>query len=126
MQKYHLYLIIEVVLEYFGTTAMKSSQQFTKLWPSVFTVIGLGGVIYMMTLTLKYMPLGIVYGFWSGLGIIFITAISVFYYKQPIDLWAIFGLVLIIIGIIIIQLFYQQQHYHNFKIKYLLNDLQVI
>ena len=80
---------------------MQSSQQFTKLWPSVFTAIGLGGAIYMMTLTLKYMPLGIVYAFWSGLGIVFITAISVFYYKQPIDLWAIFGLVLIIMKKII-------------------------
>ena len=80
---------------------MQSSHQFTKLWPSVFTAIGLGGAIYMMTLTLKYMPLGIVYAFWSGLGIVFITAISVFYYKQPIDLWAIFGLVLIIMKKII-------------------------
>jgi small multidrug resistance pump len=80
---------------------MQSSQQFTKLWSSVFTAIGLGGAIYMMTLTLKYMPLGIVYAFWSGLGIVFITAISVFYYKQPIDLWAIFGLVLIIMKKII-------------------------
>ena len=105
MQKYHLYLLIALVLECFGTTAMQSSQQFTKFWPSVFTAIGLGGAIYMMTLTLKYMPLGIVYAFWSGLGIVFITAISVFYYKQPIDLWAIFGLVLIILGIIIIHLF---------------------
>ena len=80
---------------------MQSSQQFTKFWPSVFTAIGLGGAIYMMTLTLKYMPLGIDYAFWSGLGIVFITAISVFYYKQPIDLWAIFGLVLIIMKKII-------------------------
>ena len=125
MQKYHLYLLIALVLECFGTTAMQSSQQFTKFWPSVFTAIGLGGAIYMMTLTLKYMPLGIVYAFWSGLGIVFITAISVFYYKQPIDLWAIFGLVLIIMKKII-HLFHQQQHYHNFKTKYLLNDLQVI
>ena len=67
----------------------------------MFTAIGLGGAIYMMTLTLKYMPLVIVYAFWSGLGIVFITAISVFYYKQPIDLWAIFGLVLIIMKKII-------------------------
>lgn len=65
---------------------MQSSQQSTKLWPSVFTAIELGGAIYMMTLTLKYMPLAIVYAFWSRLEIVFITAISVFYYKQHIDL----------------------------------------
>ena len=71
----------------------------------MFTAIGLAEEIYMMTLNLKYIPLRIVYAFWSGLGIVFITAISVFDHKQLIDVWAILGLVLVILGIIIIHLF---------------------
>lgn len=105
MQKYHVYLIIAVAFESFGMAAMQSSQQFTKFWPTVLTAVGLGIALYMMTLTLKYMPLGIVYALWSGFGIILITAISVFFYKQAIDLWAILGLGLIIVGITIIHLF---------------------
>ena len=105
MQKYDLYPINVVVLECFEITAMQSSQQFSKFQPSVFTAIGLGEEIYMMTLNLKYIPLRIVYTFWSGLGIVFITAISVFDHKQLIDVWAILGLVLVILGIIIIHLF---------------------
>ena len=71
----------------------------------MFAAIGLGEEIYMMTLNLKYISLRIVYAFWSGLGIVSITAISVFDHKQLIDVWAILGLVLVILGIIIIHLF---------------------
>ena len=71
----------------------------------MFAAIGLGEEIYMMTLNLKYISLRIVYAFWSGLGIVFITAISVFDHKQLIDVWAILGLVLVILGIIIIHFF---------------------
>lgn len=101
----YFYLLIAVVFEIIGTSALQSSQQFTRLVPSIVVLIGFTGALYFLTLTLKYMPLGIVYAIWSGFGIVLITAISFFWFRQPVDLPAILGLTLIIAGIVIINLF---------------------
>lgn len=101
----YFYLLIAVVFEIVGTSALQSSQQFTRLVPSIVVLIGFTGALYFLTLTLKYMPLGIVYAIWSGFGIVLITAISFFWFRQPVDLPAIMGLTLIIAGIVIINLF---------------------
>lgn len=104
MPKHYIFLLIAVMFETFGTANLQASQQFTKLWPSVFVAIGFAGAMYFLTLTLQYMPVGIVYALWSGLGIVFITAIGYFWFNQGIDIWAALGLVLIITGIAIINL----------------------
>lgn len=104
MPKHYYFLLIAVVFEIFGTANLQSSQQFTRLWPSVFVAIGFAGAMYFMTLTLRYMPVGIVYALWSGLGIVFLTAIGYFVFKQAVDAWAILGLGLIIAGIAVIHL----------------------
>ena len=104
MPKQYIFLMVAVILENFGTINLQASQQFTKLWPSVFVAIGFIGAMYFLTLTLKYIPLGIVYALWSGVGIILITAIGVVFLKQAIDIWAMFGMALIIAGIAVIHL----------------------
>lgn len=104
MPKHYIFLLVAVMFETFGTANLQASQQFTKLWPSVFVAIGFAGAMYFLTLTLQYMPVGIVYALWSGLGIVFITAIGYFWFNQGIDIWAALGLVLIITGIAIINL----------------------
>jgi small multidrug resistance pump len=102
--KHYYYLIIAVVFETFGTANLQASHQFTKFWPSVFVALGFACSMYFLTLTLKYMPVGVVYALWSGLGIVLITAIGVVFFKQSIDGWAIAGMGLIIAGIAVIQL----------------------
>ena len=67
-------------------------------------VIGFTVSMYFLTLTLKFMPVGVVYALWSGLGIVFIAAIGYFVFKQAVDIWAVFGMSLIIAGIAVIQL----------------------
>ena len=104
MPKHFLLLLIAVVFETIGTTSLQASQQFTRLWPSLFVVIGFSGAMYFLTLTLKYMPLGVVYALWSGLGIILIALIGLVVFRQAIDLWAALGMALIIAGIAVIQL----------------------
>ena len=101
----YLYLAIAVAFETIGTSAMQASQQFTRLWPSVLVIVGYAISFYFMALTLRYMPVGIVYALWSGLSIILIALIGYAVFGQKLDLPAIAGLGLIIAGIVVIQLF---------------------
>ena len=107
MPTHYIYLILAVAAETIGTSALQASAQFTRLWPTVLVVIAYGVAFYLLGLTVKYMPVGIVYALWSGLGIFFIALIGVFVFKQSIDAPAVLGLSLIIAGIVVIQVFSQ-------------------
>jgi small multidrug resistance pump len=99
------FLAIAILFEIVATSALKSSQQFTKSIPSVITFIGYAGAFYFLSLALKTVPIGIAYAIWSGVGIVLITLIGVFYYKEIPDLPAIIGLFLILAGVIVINVF---------------------
>ena len=101
----YIWLVFAVLTETLGTTALQASHQFTKFWPSVAVVIFYGASFYMLGGALRYMPVGIVYAFWSGFGIIMIACIGYVLFGQKLDLPAIIGLAMIIGGIVIIQLF---------------------
>lgn len=105
MPVHYIYLFFAVVAETVGTTALQASQQFTRFWPSALVVVGYLISFYLMSLTLKVMPVGIVYAIWSGLGIVLIAAIGWAIFGQKLDLPALFGLVLIIAGILVMHLF---------------------
>lgn len=100
-----LFLGIAIIFETIATSALKSSEQFTKLWPSVITVIGYAATFYFLSLALKTIPVGIAYAIWSGVGIVLITLVGIFMFKQVPDLPAIIGLTLIVIGVIVINVF---------------------
>lgn len=101
----YIILFVAVVMETIGTTALQSSQQFTRLWPTLIAIVAYMGAFYFLGLTLKYMPVGIVYALWSGLGIVTITIIGFAIFGQRLDAAAITGLTLIIAGIVVIQMF---------------------
>ncbi|WP_299983264.1 multidrug efflux SMR transporter [uncultured Ruegeria sp.] len=105
MPKTYLFLLLAVIAETVGTTALQASHQFTRFWPSVLVVIGYGTAFYFMALTLKVLPVGIVYAIWSGLGIFLIALIGFLVFGQKLDWPAILGLALILSGILIIHLF---------------------
>jgi len=105
MPIHYLYLLLAVLAETIGTTALHASAQFTKFWPAVVTVIAYAISFYLLSLTLKYMPVGIMYAVWSGLGIVLIAIIGFLVFRQTLDLAAIIGMALIIAGIAVIQLF---------------------
>lgn len=105
MPIHYLYLLIAIITEVIGTTALQASEQFTRFWPSVIMVVAYIASFVFMAYTLKYMPVSIVYAIWSGLGIVFIALIGYFWFKQALDLPAILGLTLIIGGVLIIHLF---------------------
>ncbi|MFV0512764.1 MAG: DMT family transporter [Jhaorihella sp.] len=105
MPVHYVYLVLAIVTETIGTTALQASQQFSRLWPSLLVVVAYGASFYFMSFALKAMPVGVVYAIWSGLGIVLIAAIGLVVFGQRLDLPAILGLLLIIAGILVIHLF---------------------
>lgn len=103
--KQFIYLLIAIVFETIATSALKSSEQFTKLIPSIITIVGYVSAFYFLSLTLKTMPVGIAYAIWSGVGIVLITIAGIFLFKQKPDLPAIIGMVLIVAGVVVINVF---------------------
>ncbi|MFP0788802.1 DMT family transporter, partial [Acinetobacter baumannii] len=71
-----LFLVIAIVGEVIATSALKSSEGFTKLAPSAVVIIGYGIAFYFLSLVLKSIPVGVAYAVWSGLGVVIITAIA--------------------------------------------------
>ena len=105
MPKHYLFLIVAVMAETFGTSAIQASQQFTKPLPTVLVFICFGIAFYFLSLTLQYLPIGIMYAFWSGLGIVFIALIGWLVFGQKLDFPAMAGMGLILAGIMVINLF---------------------
>ena len=101
----YLYLCIAIVAEVIATSALKSSQGFTVPLPSFVTVAGYCIALYFLSLTLKFIPVGIAYAIWSGAGIVLISTIVWVIFKQHLDLAAFIGLSMVIAGIIIINVF---------------------
>lgn len=102
---HYIYLITAILAETIGTTALQASQQFSKFWPSVIVVIAYAAAFYLLSLSLKYFPVGIAYAIWSGLGIVFIGIIGFLAFGQRLDWPAIAGMGMILCGILIINLF---------------------
>lgn len=98
----YLYLAIAIVAEVAATTSLKASQEFTKLLPSLIVIVGYGIAFYFMTLVLRYIPIGITYALWSGLGIILVAVVGAVVYREVPDLPALIGMGLIIAGVITI------------------------
>ena len=105
MPLHYIYLFAAVVAETIGTTALQASAQFTRLWPSVTVLVSYAISFYLLSLTLRYMPVGVMYAIWSGLGIVLIAIIGWLVFSQRLDLPAVIGMGLIVGGIVIIQVF---------------------
>ena len=100
-----IYLIIAIITEVIATSALKESQGFSKIIPSIIVVVGYSFTFYFMSLTLKEMSVGITYAIWSGMGILLISLIGYFRYNQTLDVPAVLGMLFIGLGIIIIRFF---------------------
>ena len=101
----YLALGIAIIAEVIATTALKSSDSFTRLVPSIITVIGYGTALYFLTVTMKTIPTGVTYAIWSGLGIVLISITSYFFHQQKIDAMSMLGMAFIIAGVVVLNLF---------------------
>ena len=100
-----LALAIAIVAEVIGTTALKASNEFTRLWPSLIVVAGYGTAFYFMALSMRVLPVGIMYAIWSGMGIVLVSTFGWVVYRQVLDVPAMIGMGLIIAGAIVINVF---------------------
>lgn len=103
--KHWIFLAAAIVSEVIATSALKSTESFTRPIPSLVVVVGYVLAIYLLGLTLKTIPVGIAYAIWAGLGIVLVAAVSWLMYGQRLDLPAVVGILLIIAGVAIINLF---------------------
>ena len=99
------YLAIAIVSEVLATSALKASEGFTRPWPSLIVVVGYLVAFYCLSLTLRSLPVGVVYAIWSGLGIVLVSLIAWLLFGQKLDLPAIIGMGLIIAGVLVMNLF---------------------
>lgn len=97
-------LFIAIIAEVIATSALKSSEGFTKPLASLVVVVGYLFAFYCLSLTLKTIPVGIAYAIWSGVGIVLITTVAWFVFDQKLDAWGIIGIVLIMSGVLILNL----------------------
>ena len=100
-----LLLAIAIVSEVIATSALKASEGFSRLWPSLVVVAGYAAAFYCLSLTLKTIPIGIVYAIWSGVGIALIALIGWLVFGQSLDAAAIAGMLLIIAGVVVLNVF---------------------
>lgn len=101
----YLALGIAIIAEVIATTALKSSESFTKLVPSLIAIAGYATALYFLTLTMKSIPTGVTYAIWSGLGIVLISITSYFFHNQKIDAAGMLGMALIIAGVVVLNVF---------------------
>jgi len=98
-------LLIAIIAEVAATSALKAADGFTKLWPSVIVVVGYATAFYFLSLTVRVIPVGIVYAIWSGVGIALIALVGWLILGQKLDVPAIAGIGLIAAGVMVISLF---------------------
>ena len=101
----YIYLAIAIISEVIATSALKSSDGFSKLMPSIAVVLGYGIAFYCLSIVLRTMPVGITYAIWSGLGVVLIAIVGLRYYGQRLDLPALLGMCLIVAGVVVINVF---------------------
>jgi small multidrug resistance pump len=100
-----VFLSIAIVSEVVATSALKASEGFTRLWPSVIVTVGYASAFYFLSLTLKTIPIGVAYAIWSGVGVALIALIAWLFFGQVLDTPALIGLALIIAGVVVLNVF---------------------
>lgn len=99
------FLFTAIISEVIATSALNSSDGFSKLGPSIIVVVGYGIAFYCLGLTLRVIPMGVVYAIWSGIGIVLITTVGWVMFNQKLDAPALIGIGLITAGVIVMNVF---------------------
>lgn len=102
--KLWLFLAVAIVGEVIATSALKSSEGFTRLMPSLIVAAGYIIAFYFLSLVLRSIPVGIAYAVWSGLGIVLVTVVAWLLHGQKLDSWGFVGIGLIISGVVVLNM----------------------
>lgn len=102
---YYLFLALAIIGELIGTNLLKMSMGFTKILPTIGSLISFALCFYFLSIAMVKIPLNIAYANWSALGILATTAIASLIYKEQINVMSMIGIVFIIIGVVMLNLF---------------------
>ena len=98
----YVFLTIAILCEVAGTTALKLSDGFSKLGPSVVTVLGYAAAFYLLSLCLKDLSVGFTYAVWAGVGIVLVALIGVTFLGEKADVAGFVGIGLIVAGVVVL------------------------
>lgn len=101
----YLYLAIAIVTELIGSSLLKASEGFSKFYPTTGLIIAFVSSFFFLSLSLKTIPLNTAYALWSGLGLVCTTIISVLIWKEKINFASVAGIILILAGVVILNMF---------------------
>lgn len=100
-----IFLSVAIVSEVIATSALKASEGFSRLWPSLIVAAGYISAFYFLSITLKTIPVGVAYAIWSGVGVALVALIAWVFFGQALDTPAIIGLLLIVAGVVVLNVF---------------------
>ncbi|WP_018970219.1 DMT family transporter [Rubritalea marina] len=103
--KAYLFLLVAILAEIIGTSALKASDGFTKVVPSSIVLVAFSVAFYFLSLSLRSIPVGVAYAIWSGVGIVLISIVGWVVFKQSLDLAAMLGIGLIVAGVVVLNFF---------------------
>ncbi|MBM7650142.1 small multidrug resistance pump [Bacillus ectoiniformans] len=98
----YIFLAIAIICEVIGSSMLKMSSGFTKWWPSLIVFIGYGTAFYLLSLSLKSIPLSVAYAIWSGVGTALTALIGIYFWKEAFTLQTFLGLTAIIAGVVLL------------------------
>ncbi|WP_413578380.1 DMT family transporter [Bdellovibrio sp. HCB290] len=93
-------LVIAGILEFIWASGLKYSEGFTKLVPSIFTLVTMGISFYLLSLSMRVLPVGVSYTVWTGIGAVGAVVMGTLIFKEPLSLMKLFFLGMIIAGIL--------------------------
>lgn len=98
-------LLLAIIAEVIATSSLKAAEGFTKPIPSLIVVVGYMVTFYLLSLSLKEIPLGMAYAIWAGLGTVGTVVVSALIWREGINLAQIIGTILIVTGVVVLNFF---------------------
>jgi len=101
----YIFLGLAILGELLGTNLLKASNGFSSLWETVGSLVSYDASFYFLALAMKTINLSVAYALWAGLGIVLTTVLAVVVWKESINLSSVLGIVLILSGVVILNLY---------------------
>ncbi|QDY44381.1 DMT family transporter [Candidatus Pantoea soli] len=99
----YIFLCLAIIAEVVATTSLKAVSGLTKPIPVALVILGYGTAIWLLSIVVQTIPVGVAYATWAGLGIVLVAIASYFVYGQKLDVFAVGGMAFILVGVIMMQ-----------------------
>ena len=100
----YLYLAAAIIFEILGTMSMKYSEGFTKVIPSILTIVCSGICFVGLAMALKTLPVSNVYAIWAGVGTAVMAVVGMYYFDEPLPMQKVLATSLIVLGVVLLNL----------------------